>query len=178
MLIMGRITKMATPSNSDVESAGDAFTDGDFDDSDEETTIIERSEGTPRSQIPVNETVNADVKNNLHNGSTDSSKTHTNGLEHQVKVNGLKNGDKELSSAMETRSNGDVLEFRRDSHGDQNPSIVGIIGDQHSHVRKLYIFINLQTNRKNHCIFWSCVTNLCNFCFLIHSQRCMSHNIS
>lgn len=175
VLIMGRITKMATPSNSDVESAGDAFTDGDFDDSDEETTIIERSEGTPRSQIPVNETVNADVKNNLHNGSTDSSKTHTNGLEHQVKVNGLKNGDKELSSAMETRSNGDVLEFRRDSHGDQNPSIVGIIGDQHSHVRKLY---NLQTYRKNHCIFWSCVTNLCNFCFLIHSQRCMSHNIS
>lgn len=131
---MGRITKMATPSNSDVESAGDAFTDGDFDDSSEET-LLERSEDSPKSQISLNETVNADVKNNFNNGSSDISKAHANGLEHQPKVNGLKNSDKELCSAVECRSNGDLVELRRDSHGDQNPSIVGIIGDQHSYVR-------------------------------------------
>lgn len=125
---MGNLSKMATPDNSDEES-GDAFTDGDFGDSDEET-VIERTGDTQNSHIPVNETVNTEVqKINVET----TSKAYANGLDN--KFNGLKNGD---LSGDESRTNGDVgNDIRRDSQGDQSPSIVGILGDQHNHVRIL-----------------------------------------
>lgn len=149
---MGYRSKMATTDNSDEES-GDAFTDGDFGDSDEET-VIERSEEPKKSHIPVNETVNTGIQKT--NGEP-SSKIYANGLASQPKINGHKNGD--LSSDTECRSNGDVgSDIRRDSHGDQNPSIVGIIGDQHNYVRKALLLSHLLCVKYLTCILEVCVT--------------------
>lgn len=129
---MGKRVEMSTPDISEEES-GEAFTDGDFEDSDEEP-IVELRENDLNNSVPVNETLNMDVKAEL------SSKSDTNGLNgDHSKVNGLKNGTGKDSSY----SSGDppMLAFRRDSHGEQivNPSIVGILGDQQNHVRILIL---------------------------------------
>lgn len=123
-LIMGNQSKSATPDNSDEES-GDAFTDGDFGDSDEELQV-ERNDDSNTALIPVNETVNAEIMEIVRGAR--------NGFdEHDHKVNGHKSSDSDL----ECRSNGELAmpDARRDSHGDQNPSIVGILGGQQDHVR-------------------------------------------
>lgn len=125
-LMMGQRSELATPDNSDEES-GEAFTDGDFGDSDDET-IVERHEEAKPSHLPINETVNKDIEkisatNGHSNGSVDGS----------PRMNGRKNSEAH-SSDSENQSL--VLsDLRRDSHGDQNPSIVGILGDQQNHVR-------------------------------------------
>lgn len=125
---MGRWREDATPGNSDEES-GDAFTDGDFGDSDED--VVESPDGV-KSCVPVNETVNMDVKNaDATNGVSNDNEFEFNGSTDEPKVNGLTNGQ---SCDLESL-NGEVMpDIRRDSHGDQNPSIVGILGDQQNHV--------------------------------------------
>jgi hypothetical protein len=135
---MGKLSEMATPDNSDEES-GDAFTDGDFDNSDEET-VVERLEHPPNSHVPVNETVNSEL--HKENGHLDKHVSKTNGLDQHPKVNGHKQNENGHCSDAETHCDGEVgAELRRDSHGDQNPSIVGILGDQQNHVCKHYLFI-------------------------------------
>lgn len=124
---MGHRSEVATPDNSDEES-GDAFTDGDFGDSDDET-IIERHDEAKPSHIPINETVNENLQKNA------ATNGHSNGndVEEQPRLNGRKDSENQ-SSDVESQSL--VLsDLRRDSHGDQNPSIVGILGDQQNHVR-------------------------------------------
>lgn len=123
---MGQRSEVATPDNSDEES-GDAFTDGDFGDSDEET-IVERHDEAKPAHIPVNEAVKDDIQKSA------TTNGHSNGsLDEQTRINGRKNSEAH-SSDIENQSL--VLsDLRRDSHGDQNPSIVGILGDQQNHVR-------------------------------------------
>lgn len=125
-LIMGQRSEVATPDNSDEES-GEAFTDGDFGDSDDET-LVERADEAKPAHMPINEAVKDDIQKSAANG-------HSNGsLDEQPIMNGRKNSEAH-SSDMENQS--PVLsDLRRDSHGDQNPSIVGILGDQQNHVRK------------------------------------------
>lgn len=126
--MMGHRSEMATPDNSDEES-GDAFTDGDFGASDDEI-FLERDDNKPLS-IPINETVNEEVQQKLTNGNSDS-----NGFMEpadEPKVNARRNSEHEHQSSDVENCSG-IADVRRDSHGDQNPSIVGILGDQHSHV--------------------------------------------
>lgn len=102
---------MATPDNSDEES-GDAFTDGDFEDSGDET-VVENN----KSHIPVNDTINEEVKNGQYVE------------ENTPKVNG--------HNSQMTPLEGPVLtDVRRDSYAEQTPSIVGILGDQHNHAEQ------------------------------------------
>lgn len=128
---------MATPDNSDEES-GDAFTDGDFEDSDEET-VVERNGNVKSSQMPVNEAVNEVRKSNgeiFSEYNANDSKLHSNGIEEQPKINGVKPCDNGHKSDVDSGSNIGLglSDMRRDSHVEQNPSIVGILGDQHNHV--------------------------------------------
>ncbi|KAI8435353.1 hypothetical protein MSG28_003677 [Choristoneura fumiferana] len=125
-LIMGNQSKNATPDNSDEES-GDAFTDGDFGDSDEELHV-ERNDDSNTTLIPVNETVNAEIME-IVRGARNGFDEHD-----HAKVNGHKSSDSDL----ECRSNGELAmpDARRDSHGDQNPSIVGILGGQQDHAEQ------------------------------------------
>lgn len=118
--------------NSDEES-GEAFTDGDFSDFDQDETVVELAADS--SGYPVNETMNTEVKTNgeangLHETDGYRSQHSVNGL--YSDTNGLNNNNK--------GENG-VSEIRRDSHGDQNPSIVGIIGDQHGFVSIMNPFL-------------------------------------
>lgn len=124
---MGHRSEMATPDNSDEES-GDAFTDGDFGESDDET-VLELNDNKP-SNISVTETFNVEVQQKLSNGSSSS-----NGFKEpaeELKVNGRNNSDHQPSDVENFSAI--AADVTRDSHGDQNPSIVGIIGDQHCHV--------------------------------------------
>ena len=124
---MGQRSEVATPDNSDEES-GDAFTDGDFGDSDDET-LVERSDEAKPAHMPINEAVKDDAQKSA------ATNGHSNGsADEHARMNGRKNSEAH-SSDMENQSL--VLsDLRRDSHGDQNPSIVGILGDQQNHVRK------------------------------------------
>ncbi|XP_022820048.1 leucine-rich repeat flightless-interacting protein 2 isoform X1 [Spodoptera litura] len=124
---MGQRSEVATPDNSDEES-GDAFTDGDFGDSEEET-IVERHTDAKPAHMPINETVNDDVQN------TAATNGHSNGgVDEQLRMNGRKNSEAH-SSDVDSQSL--VLsDLRRDSHGEQNPSIVGILGDQQNHAEQ------------------------------------------
>lgn len=124
---MGQRSEVATPDNSDEES-GDAFTDADFGDSDDDT-IVERHDADKSSHLPINETVNKEIQ------KTPSTNGHSNGdvVEEQPRLNGRKISGSQSSDA-ENQSLV-LTDLRRDSHGDQNPSIVGILGDQQNHVR-------------------------------------------
>ncbi|KAH9634787.1 hypothetical protein HF086_012201 [Spodoptera exigua] len=126
---MGQRSEVATPDNTDEES-GDAFTDGDFGDSEEET-IIERHTDAKPAHMPINETVNDGVQNNA------ATNGHTNGgVDEQIRMNGRKNSEAHSTHSSDVDSQNLVLsDLRRDSHGEQNPSIVGILGDQQNHVR-------------------------------------------
>ncbi|CAG9783422.1 unnamed protein product [Diatraea saccharalis] len=128
-MILGKLSEMATPDNSDEENGG-TFTDGDFDDTDEET-VVERI--GDRSQIPVNETVNSDVQKE----NVKLSRQSSNGYIEPTKINNHICADSDHSSDVDSRSNGEAgTDLRRDSHGDQNPSIVGILGDQQNHAEQ------------------------------------------
>ncbi|XP_063619981.1 leucine-rich repeat flightless-interacting protein 2 isoform X1 [Cydia splendana] len=116
--IMGSQSISATPDNSDDES-GEAFTDADFGDSDDEINV-ELDVVEPSNDSKLNETVNSElvdmeIAHGARNGFDDA------------KVNGLKNGDAECDG---------MPSARRDSHGDQNPSIVGILGGQQDHAEQ------------------------------------------
>lgn len=88
------------------DESGEAFTDGDFDDSGDDT-------------------IAARARNKSHNETVDK---FTNGhSSHNGCNGGLPNGDSVSQN------------------GDQSPSIVGIIGDQHNHVCIL----------NNFSIYWS-----------------------
>lgn len=127
---------MVTPNNSDEES-GEAFTDGDFDDTDDDLIDVAETQPTEKSDLPVTETINMDVKNvNADsNGISNGFDGNLNGSDDQHKVNGLKNGGIGHSSNLGNHSNGSATDLRRDSHGELNPSIVGILGGQQNHVR-------------------------------------------
>lgn len=125
---MGQRSEVATPDNSDEES-GDAFTDGDFGDSDDET-LIERPDEAKPAHIPINEAIKDDTQKSA------ATNGHSNGnVDEHPRLNGRKNSEAH-SSDMENQSFFVSSDLRRDSHGDQNPSIVGILGDQQNHVRK------------------------------------------
>lgn len=127
-LIMGERCEMATPENSDDES-GDVFTDGDFGDSEEETVVGHNL--IKPTHMPVNESVNSEIKLNssidcIDNSLDQSSSVHedVDDISENMQLNDFTNGDN--SSA----------DLGRDSQSD-NGSIVGILGDQHNHVCKL-----------------------------------------
>lgn len=125
---MGHQSELATPQNSDDES-GDAFTDGDFGDSDDEN-VIERNDNTKTSNIPIHETKNEDI--HKMNGATNGFSKNADFEEqprHLVRT---------ISEAHSSDVENPIIhlsDLRRDSHGDQSPSIVGILGDQQNHVR-------------------------------------------
>lgn len=123
---MGHRSEVATPHNSDDEESGDAFTDGDFGDSDDETAV-ERDDTLKSSQIPVNEAKNEDIQK--MNGATNGHAIEP----EQPKLNGRKMSETH-SSDVENQSLV-LTDLRRESHAEQNPSIVGILGDQQNHVR-------------------------------------------
>lgn len=125
---MGHQSELATPQNSDDES-GDAFTDGDFGDSEDEN-VIERNDNTKTSNIPIHETKNEDI--HKMNGATNGFSKNVDFEEqprHLVRT---------ISEAHSSDVENPIIhlsDIRRDSHGDQSPSIVGILGDQQNHVR-------------------------------------------
>ncbi|GBP63575.1 hypothetical protein EVAR_97592_1 [Eumeta japonica] len=115
---MGGRGESVTPKDTDSEE-GEAFTDGDFGDSDEEQGV-ERAEGVQVSQVPVHETVNRSVQSaaaaNGHEADpAPHSHHHENGVVDELDV----------APAADTR---------KDSQGDQSPSILGILGNQHQQV--------------------------------------------
>lgn len=133
---MGRRSKLAPQLTSDSEN-GEAFTDGDFEDSDEDT--LQHSDDVKSSQIPINEATNSEHKSEQTNGdkvnrvSDDHNNNNENGHKsfvdgHSTAVNGRKNAFVESTSSVED------VDTRRNSHEEYNPSIVGILGNQHSHV--------------------------------------------
>ncbi|XP_053625492.1 leucine-rich repeat flightless-interacting protein 2 isoform X2 [Plodia interpunctella] len=125
---MGETSKLETPGNSDEES-GDAFTDGDFEDSEDET-VVERNGSVETSNIPVNEAVNGEAKTNGCESIADV-------YDSQAKMNGVKNYNNGHNSEVDNANfdNG-LLDVRRDSLVEQNPSIVGILGDQQNHAEQ------------------------------------------
>ncbi|XP_060810774.1 leucine-rich repeat flightless-interacting protein 2 [Amyelois transitella] len=123
--MMGKVSKLETPGNSDEES-GDAFTDGDFEDSDDET-VVERNGNVEPAHMPVNEAINGEAKK--------ANGFETILQENQPKMNGVKNYENGHSSEENpTFENG--FDARRDSHVEQNPSIVGILGGQQNHAEQ------------------------------------------
>ncbi|KAJ2952490.1 hypothetical protein O0L34_g6807 [Tuta absoluta] len=123
---MGRPGEFDTPDQSDEES-GEAFTDGDFDIDDDFLNIPLN----PSTGDIINETANLDVRKVETNSVNDNVFDE----EDEPKVNGLENGHASDISDSENHINSDseiMPEIRRDSHGDNNPSIVGILGGQHN----------------------------------------------
>lgn len=108
--IMGNSPKWVTPQSSEDEEG--KFTDGDFGDSDDATVIVPDINTVI---MPVNETVNVVARNS------------------QVDID-YANGDDGSDSGTEQVNNGHEIVSRRSSNEDYNPSIVGIIGNQHNHV--------------------------------------------
>ncbi|CAB3234721.1 unnamed protein product, partial [Arctia plantaginis] len=126
---MGHQSELATPHNSDDES-GDAFTDGDFGDSDDEH-IIERNDNIKASHIPINETKNEDI--HKMNGATNGFSKNADFEEQPRHI--VRSVSEAHSSDVEN-PNIHLSDLRRDSHGDQSPSIVGILGDQQNHAEQ------------------------------------------
>lgn len=124
---MGRPAEFATSENSDSDESdesGEVFTDGDFSDSD--VDLLDRADN--KTSLPVNETVNMDVKNadaGTNGNLNENSFGQVNGDE--TKVNGLNNGH-----VSDTENS--LMDLRRDSNSELSPSIVGILGGQQNHV--------------------------------------------
>ncbi|CAH2086870.1 unnamed protein product [Euphydryas editha] len=134
-LIMGERSDQAISENSDEES-GDAFTDGDFEDSDDET-VIERRASSKTSHIPLNETVNADIKIDSTIDETDDiPENQMNGRKDKLSST---DDEDAINLNRSSASNGDnsLEDLHRDSLSDSNGSIVGILGDQQNHVCNL-----------------------------------------
>lgn len=106
---------LATPENSDDES-GDAFTDGDFGDSDDEVIADCKTSDGLNSQH-VNETVNTGVVEKNCSDVIDI------GVEDNMK-------DISENSGVIDDDDEDLMKDLS-----SNGSIVGILGDQHNHVR-------------------------------------------
>lgn len=124
---MGRPTKLATPNNTDSEESGEVFTDGDFGDSDEDLLNHDDND----TSLTVNETMNMDVKNSdmeTNGNLNDNGFGQVNGDE--PKVNGLNNGH-----VSDSENYNSLMDLRRDSNSEHNPSIVGILGGQQNYVR-------------------------------------------
>lgn len=117
-LTMAKRSEFATPENSDEESGG-AFTDGDFDDIDDETIV--------EAKDYVNETVNTNITDPT--SSFRIVEGQVDGLAMKINVNGADYEDLNNQSASE--ESGD---FSRDSQSEGNTSIVGILGGQQNHV--------------------------------------------
>ncbi|CAG4907055.1 unnamed protein product [Colias eurytheme] len=118
---MGNRTEMATPENTDDES-GDAFTDADFGDSEDE--FVERKDETESSSIPVNETINTTL-----NSENDCNENIINGLNGVSSVENCETNGNVQNGDVET------VDGRKDSDVDDNP-IIGILGDQHNHAEQ------------------------------------------
>ncbi|CAK1582196.1 unnamed protein product [Parnassius mnemosyne] len=132
---MGNKTKHTTPDNSDEES-GDAFTDGDFGDSDEET-VVERSDVSKAGQLPVNETVNTSVRTVNDSEVNEETVCVTNGNgDAEDNTENLENGHGSHSDELDNYVDLVLTDARDDSYSEINPSIVGILGDQHSHAEQ------------------------------------------
>lgn len=116
--------------NTDSEESGEVFTDGDFDVSDED--LLNRDDNP--TSLTVNETINMDVKNTdvETNGNLTDGFGQVNGDE--SKVNGLNNGH-----VSESENYNSLMDLRRDSNSELNPSIVGILGGQQNYVRINYV---------------------------------------
>lgn len=128
---MGERCELATPENSDDES-GDAFTDGDFGDSEEETAVERSSIKT--THMPVNESVNTEIQVNSSVDCIDNCVDQSNSVYEEFDDS---NGNMQHSDF--TYGDNSSADLRRDSQSD-NGSIVGILGDQHNHVCKLVSF--------------------------------------
>lgn len=112
-------TEMATPENTDEES-GEAFTDGDFEDTDDE--LIERKVDAKIAIIPVNETINTTI--------SDCDANELDGEVVNIVENSETNGGSESENVIIAAE--DDLS---DEENNNNLSIIGILGDQRSHVR-------------------------------------------
>ncbi|KPJ07987.1 Leucine-rich repeat flightless-interacting protein 2 [Papilio machaon] len=124
-----------TPDNSDEES-GEAFTDGDFDDSGEEA-VIERSNVTKISQLPINDTVNPNVDICKVNDPNNENQPVTNGNDDNAEtVDNVENGHCAPLDDLDNYMEQGVTDARKDSQSEINPSIVGILGDQHNHAEQ------------------------------------------
>ncbi|XP_045542745.1 leucine-rich repeat flightless-interacting protein 2 isoform X1 [Papilio machaon] len=124
-----------TPDNSDEES-GEAFTDGDFDDSGEEA-VIERSNVTKISQLPINDTVNPNVDICKVNDPNNENQPVTNGNDDNAEtVENVENGHCAPLDDLDNYMEQGVTDARKDSQSEINPSIVGILGDQHNHAEQ------------------------------------------
>ncbi|CAG5011499.1 unnamed protein product [Parnassius apollo] len=147
---MGKKSEHTTPDNSDEES-GEAFTDGDFGDSDEET-VLERSDVSKSGQLPVNETVNTSVRT-VNNSEVDEEAicvTNGNGDGEEDNEN-FENGHGSQSDELDNYVDVVVTDARDDSYSEINPSIIGILGDQHSHNSKCLVSARA-TSVDNTCV--------------------------
>lgn len=142
---MGRPKKFATPDNTDSEESGEVFTDGDFDDSDDDLLNCDDND----TSLTVNETINMDVKNTdveTNGNLNDNGFGQVNSDE--PKVNGLNNGH-----ISDTENYSSLMDLRRDANsGEQSPSIVGILGSQQNYVRIVFLSTLLVVNTYQ-CIF-------------------------
>lgn len=120
-------SEVATPDNSDDES-GDAFTDGDFEDSEDET-LVENAE-VSKTNITLTETVNEEITKTV-NGESLNGSLDENSEKESPKVNGRRDSEKFVDAENQSLL---ITDARRDSHNEQSPSIVGILGDQQNHV--------------------------------------------
>ncbi|CAH2074690.1 unnamed protein product, partial [Iphiclides podalirius] len=125
-----------TPDSSDEES-GEAFTDGDFDDSDE-GAVVERADSVKTAHVPVNETLNRGAGATIDRADEESSDDP-----HHAKDVDAVTGTEALEMANGSRANDtdayverDVADARTDSQDEIGPSIVGILGDQHTHAEQ------------------------------------------
>lgn len=123
--------------NTDSEESGEVFTDGDFDVSDED--LLNRDDNP--TSLTVNEIINMDVKNTdvETNGNLTDGFGQVNGDE--SKVNGLNNGH-----VSDSENYNSLMDLRRDSNSELNPSIVGILGGQQNYVRINYVLSILESN--------------------------------
>ncbi|XP_045485089.1 leucine-rich repeat flightless-interacting protein 2 isoform X1 [Pieris rapae] len=110
---MGNRTEMATPENTDDES-GEAFTDGDFEDSEDEP--VEREVDAKIATIPVNDTVNTAINNDAN--ELDGDIKSENGTDCAVQSDGM----------MDARDS--------DEENNNSPSLIGILGDQQTHAEQ------------------------------------------
>lgn len=125
---MGSDTKSSTPHSTDSE--GEVFTDGDFEDSEDDITIADPK----KTIVPVNETINVVVRKSQtdFNGTyrnSECDERNNNNIDINKMVDGHSNGQAEGNNAEDG-----ATELRQNSHEDFNPSIVGIIGNQHNQV--------------------------------------------
>lgn len=128
---MGRRSKaVTTPNATDTEEEGDLFTDGDFEDSDDDIF----GDTINHTLVPVNETLNVVIRNS--EADIDLTSSACDVRNNNVDINKMVGQNSCVNNGYETNSGDSSSELRHSSQEDFTPSIVGIIGQQHNHAEQ------------------------------------------